>query len=308
MDPAERPYIAIAGLIGVGKTTLAKQLGALLDLPVYLEAVTENAYLSDFYGDMARYGFSMQIYLLSQRFEEQQRIAWSGRGAVQDRTMYEDAIFARMLADNGSVDARDYRTYMTLLRNITNFTRPPSVVVYLHITPEAALARIRQRNRACEANVTIEYLRELHRLYEDFMLRLSVPVVRVEWTNYNDEPAMLEVLHGLQTSGVLSGMPRPLSRRDKLGRQSVRAEPAVDDENGLFVYEPHPVAVPRLSTHRITKELPTVPSPRSAARTRADPAPAPAQALFALLESVDARTGASEAPAHVGSRKGRMRI
>lgn len=86
----ENVYISIAGLIGAGKTTLATALSKTLGLPVHFEPVTDNVYLEDFYKDMKRYGFPLQIYLLNKRFRQQQQIVWEGRGGVQDRTIYED--------------------------------------------------------------------------------------------------------------------------------------------------------------------------------------------------------------------------
>lgn len=110
----QRVYISIAGLIGAGKTSLATALGEVLELPVYYEPVEDNQYLDDFYEDMAKYGFALQVHLLNKRFRQQQEIVWSEAGAVQDRTIYEDAIFARMLADGGLMDQRDYETYLSL--------------------------------------------------------------------------------------------------------------------------------------------------------------------------------------------------
>ena len=86
----KKPFIGIAGLIGVGKSTLAKKLADHMDLPVHYEPVKDNEYLEDFYQDTARYSFAMQVYLLNRRFQQHQEIIWSGRGAVQDRTIYED--------------------------------------------------------------------------------------------------------------------------------------------------------------------------------------------------------------------------
>jgi hypothetical protein len=87
----ERPFISISGLIGAGKTTLADALGEKLGLPVYHEPVQDNEYLQDFYGDIAKYGFAMQIYLLNRRFEQQQQIIWFGKGGIQDRTVRRQA-------------------------------------------------------------------------------------------------------------------------------------------------------------------------------------------------------------------------
>src|SRR5512138_3233242 len=112
--PLGRAFIGIAGLIGAGKTTLAKALGQHLDLEVHFEPVIDNEYLADFYRDTKRYSFAMQIYLLNRLFQQHQEIIWRGSGGVQDRTIYEDAIFAKALRDMGLMDARDYDTYVTL--------------------------------------------------------------------------------------------------------------------------------------------------------------------------------------------------
>ena len=91
-------FIGIAGMIGAGKSTLAAALGQHLGIDTYYEPVADNEYLADFYQDTARYSFAMQVYLLNRRFQQHQEIIWRGRSAVQDRTIYEDSIFAKMLA------------------------------------------------------------------------------------------------------------------------------------------------------------------------------------------------------------------
>ena len=93
----DRLFIGIAGMIGAGKSTLATALGKHLDIDVYYEPVKDNEYLEDFYRDTARYSFATQIYLLNRRFQQHQEIIWKGRSAVQDRTIYEDSVFAKML-------------------------------------------------------------------------------------------------------------------------------------------------------------------------------------------------------------------
>eukprot|EP00767_Chilomastix_cuspidata_P002476 gnl/Chilomastix_cuspidata/2600.p1 GENE.gnl/Chilomastix_cuspidata/2600~~gnl/Chilomastix_cuspidata/2600.p1 ORF type:complete len:243 (-),score=133.58 gnl/Chilomastix_cuspidata/2600:129-857(-) len=181
-------FISIAGLIGAGKTTLAKQLGKVLELPVYEEPVADNEYLADFYKDMKAHGFAMQIYLLNKRFEQHQEIIWSKRGGVQDRTIYEDSVFCRMLCDSGCISARDYATYRRLFANMSNFMRTPDIIVFLDVTPEESLARVQERARGCETGVTLEYLRALHRCYCEFIRDVAkrIPVFRVKWDNFAD--------------------------------------------------------------------------------------------------------------------------
>ena len=121
-------FIGIAGMIGAGKSTLAKELGEHLGIDTYYEPVADNEYLADFYRDTARHSFAMQVYLLNRRFQQHQEIIWRGRSAVQDRTIYEDSIFAKMLAKTGLMDDRDYKTYVQLFRNMSNFMCKPSVI------------------------------------------------------------------------------------------------------------------------------------------------------------------------------------
>ena len=189
-------FIGIAGLIGAGKTTLADALGQHLGLPVYYEPVADQAYLEDFYRDTARYAFSTQIYLLNRRFQQHQEIIWRGTGGVQDRTIYEDAVFARTLVQQGLMEERDYQTYLQLFRHMSNFMCRPNLIVYLDLTPETSLERIRSRNREVESGITLEYLEALRGNYEAFIEDISrlVPVVRVNWEEFRDAETMAEVI------------------------------------------------------------------------------------------------------------------
>ncbi len=189
-------FIGIAGLIGAGKTTLATALGRHLDLPVYYEPVEDNAYLADFYRDTARYAFATQIYLLNRRFQQHQEIIWRGGGGVQDRTIYEDAVFAKTLVDQGLMEQRDYETYLSLFKHMSNFMCRPNVIVYLDLTVDSSMARIRERNRGVESGITREYLTALRREYESFIQAISktVPVIRVSWEEYRDAEEMAEVI------------------------------------------------------------------------------------------------------------------
>jgi deoxyadenosine kinase len=185
-SPLGNAFIGIAGLIGAGKTTLAKALGEHLHLDVHYEPVIDNEYLADFYRETARYSFAMQIYLLNRRFQQHQEIIWRGRGGVQDRTIYEDAIFAKTLRDLGQMDSRDYETYVTLFRNLSNFMCRPNAIVYLDVTPENSLKRIKQRSRDCESVVGLDYLHRLYDNYEEFVQDISrlIPVIRVGWNEF----------------------------------------------------------------------------------------------------------------------------
>jgi deoxyadenosine kinase len=157
-----------------------------MGLPAYYEEVVENAYLEDFYNDMQRYSFPLQIYLLNRRFKQHQQIIWQGQGGVQDRTIYEDSIFAGMLRDSNLMEERDYNTYIELFGNMSNFMRKPNLIIYLQVSPEESLKRIKLRNRNMESKISLDYLINLSNAYEKFIDDISkvIPVIKVNWNEY----------------------------------------------------------------------------------------------------------------------------
>ncbi len=172
-------HIAITGNIGAGKTTLAEMLAAQFGWEVLYEAVEGNPYLADFYADMPRWSFNLQIFFLNSRFAQMKRIldlqqateAISGRPGVmiQDRTIYEDAaIFARNLYQRGDMTQRDYLTYRQVFDNMTSLVRPPDLMIYLRASLLRLRQRIRKRGRDFEQAISDEYLDSLNQLYEEF--------------------------------------------------------------------------------------------------------------------------------------------
>ena len=198
-----RVFIGISGIIGAGKTTLATALGQHLGLDVHYEPVIDNEYLDDFYRDTRRYSFAMQIYLLNKRFKQHQEIIWRGRGGVQDRTIYEDAIFAKTLRDMDLMDPRDYETYVALFRNLSNFMCRPNFIIYLDVAPEKSMERIRERSRGCETVITVDYLTRLYVGYEEFLQEISrvIPVLRVQWNEYWDVEPLAQAISREYTRG-----------------------------------------------------------------------------------------------------------
>lgn len=196
MKHVENLFVGIAGMIGAGKSTLAEIVGTHLKLDVYYEPVKDNEYLADFYRDTARYSFAMQVYLLNRRFRQHQEIIWRGRSAIQDRTIYEDGIFAKMLAEVGLMDARDYATYVELFRHMSNFMCKPNLIIYLDVSPERSLERIHMRGREVENGISLEYLQALYRSYEEFIDDISrmVPVVRVDYDRFATAEEMAAVI------------------------------------------------------------------------------------------------------------------
>ncbi len=192
----ENLFIGIAGMIGAGKSTLATALAKHLDIDVYYEPVEDNEYLEDFYRDTAKYSFATQIYLLNRRFQQHQEIIWRGRPAVQDRTIYEDSIFAKMLAETGLMDERDFRTYVQLFKHMSHFMCKPNLIVYLDVSPEESHERIKSRSRDCESGVSLEYLTALYKGYGDFVQDISrvIPVIKVDYNTFRSADEMAEMI------------------------------------------------------------------------------------------------------------------
>lgn len=192
----ENVFIGISGLIGAGKSTLAAALAKKMNLPVYYEPVQDNDYLEDFYKDIKKHAFAMQVYLLNRRFSQQQVIIWQGKGGVQDRTIYEDSIFAKMLKDSGLMEERDYNTYVSLFQHMSNFMKKPNVIVHLDVSPEESMRRIQSRNRGCESGITLDYLKNLQKAYEVFITDISklIPVIKVNYEQFRTTDDMVEAI------------------------------------------------------------------------------------------------------------------
>jgi deoxyadenosine/deoxycytidine kinase len=163
-------HIAIAGNIGSGKTTLAEKLSKHYGwLPLY-ESVEGNPYLRDFYDDMTRWAFHLQIYFLNSRFNQVRQIRESEKTIIQDRTIYEDAhIFAANLHKSGHLNNRDYQSYLDLFNSMTNFVRPPDLLIYLKADIPKLVQQIQKRNRDFEFNIKLEYLKTLNQHYEKWI-------------------------------------------------------------------------------------------------------------------------------------------
>ena len=180
MDRSKR-FVAIAGNIGVGKSTLTGLLGQRLGWEPFYEAVADNPYLADFYADMTRYAFHSQMFFLSRRLRHHRRLLDFPGSVIQDRSVYEDAeIFARLLHEQGHIEERDYRTYRELYEVLVLFLPPPDLVVYLRASVPTLLKRISARGREFERGITPEYLEQLNAFYASWMQAFSLcPVLTV---------------------------------------------------------------------------------------------------------------------------------
>jgi deoxyadenosine/deoxycytidine kinase len=174
-------FIAIAGNVGVGKSTLTELLSRRLGWVPFPEAVDDNPYLADFYNDMRRWSFHSQIFFLSRRLRHHRQLLVHPTSVVQDRSVYEDAeIFAHNLYRQGHMDERDYRSYRELYEVLTSFLPPPDLVVYLRASVNTLLGRIQRRGRDFEQDISPVYLDQLNQLYDTWIERFDLcPVLTV---------------------------------------------------------------------------------------------------------------------------------
>jgi deoxyadenosine/deoxycytidine kinase len=163
-------HIAIAGNIGSGKTTLTRMLAKHYSWDPHYEDVDDNPYLNDFYEDMQRWSFNLQIYFLNSRFRQILEIRKSEQTIVQDRTIYEDAfIFAPNLHSMGLMSTRDFENYSTLFKLMISLVQPPDLLLYLRASVPTLVNQIQKRGREYESSIRIDYLKRLNERYEAWM-------------------------------------------------------------------------------------------------------------------------------------------
>ncbi|HIE39492.1 MAG TPA: deoxynucleoside kinase [Anaerolineales bacterium] len=174
-------FIAIAGNIGVGKSTLTEMLSQRLGWEPFFEAVADNPYLADFYQDMRRWSFHSQVFFLSRRLRHHYQLLQRPEPVVQDRTVYEDAeIFARNLYQQGLMSERDYASYRELYEVLSLLLPPPDLVVYLRASVPTLLTRIAHRGRSFEQDISPDYLAQLNALYEEWIAHFNLcPILTV---------------------------------------------------------------------------------------------------------------------------------
>lgn len=168
--PPQVKHIAIAGNIGAGKTTLCTQLGKNFGWDVHYESTDNNPYLSDFYNDMHRWSFNLQVYFLNNRYRQILDILNGSKTVIQDRTIYEDAfIFAPNLHDMGLMSTRDFNNYFDLFKLMTSQIQPPDLLIYLKADISTLVSHIQSRGRDYEGSMSLDYLKRLNERYDNWI-------------------------------------------------------------------------------------------------------------------------------------------
>jgi deoxyadenosine/deoxycytidine kinase len=191
-------HIAVAGNIGSGKTTLTSLLSKHFNWDAHYEDVDDNPYLNDFYNDMQRWSFNLQIYFLNTRFNHILTFRRSGKTLVQDRTIYEDAyIFAPNLHTMGLMSTRDFENYFTLFSMLGSLIQPPDLIIYLRASVPTLVKQIQKRGRKYEDNIRLDYLKRLNERYEAWIESYKLGkllIVDVDSNNFIDKPEDMSIV------------------------------------------------------------------------------------------------------------------
>jgi deoxyadenosine/deoxycytidine kinase len=202
-------HIAIAGNIGSGKTTLTRMLSKHYGWEPHYEDVDENPYLDDFYNEMQRWSFNLQIYFLNSRFKQVVDFRRSEKDVIQDRTIYEDAyIFAPNLHAMGLLPTRDFQNYISLFELLESFVQPPDLLIYLRGSIPTLVEQIHKRGRAYESNIRIDYLSRLNERYEAWISQYkngNLLIIDVDKNKFGDNPEHLgEIINSID--GQINGL------------------------------------------------------------------------------------------------------
>jgi deoxyadenosine/deoxycytidine kinase len=191
-------HIAVAGNIGAGKTTLTTLLSKNMKWEPHFEDVDDNPYLNDFYEDMQRWSFNLQIYFLNSRFQQVMKIRQHPKTVIQDRTIYEDAyIFAPNLHAMGLMTTRDFNNYQALFNLMAKFISPPDLLIYLRGSVPALVSQIQKRGRDYENSIRIDYLKRLNERYEAWISTYElgkILIIDIDDINFAEKPEDLGVI------------------------------------------------------------------------------------------------------------------
>lgn len=182
-------HIAIAGNIGSGKTTLTGMLAKHYGWTPHYESIDGNPYINDFYEDMLRWSFNLQVYFLNTRFKQILEIQKMSQTIIQDRTIYEDAyIFASNLHSMGLMSTRDFENYSTLFKMMSSLIKPPDLMLYLRASVPTLVNNIQKRGREYESSISIDYLKRLNERYEGWIETYNLGKLLIIEADYYDFP------------------------------------------------------------------------------------------------------------------------
>ena len=206
---SQRIFVAVAGNIGTGKTTLTKMLADHFQWQPHFESVTDNPYLADFYTDMKRWSFPLQIYFMTHRVKSHLGITLKMASAIQDRTIYEDAnIFARNLFEQGLMEDRDFKYYIEIYKVLCSSLQPPDLMIYLRAGIPKLVDQIQMRGRDYEDAIRLDYLKRLNERYEawigDYKLG-PLLIFNVDDMNFQENPEDLSKII-TQVESTLNGL------------------------------------------------------------------------------------------------------
>jgi len=209
MKKEDLRHIAIAGNIGAGKTTLTEKLADNFGWDPHYEDVENNPYLFDFYQDMKRWSFNLQVYFLNSRFKQIIEIQKGEKVVIQDRTIYEDAyIFAPNLHEMGLMSARDFENYFNLFKNVSSLINPPDLLIYLRASIPKLVSNIQKRGREYEENLRLDYIKRLNENYERWIENYKhgqLLIIDIDDIDFNENPEQLsEIINKVQ--GELFGL------------------------------------------------------------------------------------------------------
>lgn len=174
-------HIGVAGNIGAGKTSLTRMLAEQYGWTPRFESVSDNPYLEDYYKDIARWSFNLEMYFLVRRLEDLRAIAEGDQAIIQDRTIYEGVnVFVRNNYEMGNLSDRDFTTYMEIFRTMTSVTKAPDLMIYLRCSVPHLVGQIQKRGRDYEQSISLEYLSGLNRLYEEWIAEYEHPLLIID--------------------------------------------------------------------------------------------------------------------------------
>ncbi len=216
-----KSFVSISGNIGSGKSSLTKLLSNHFGWIPFYESVDDNPYLSDFYADMKRWSFHLQVYFLSNRFINHKKILEMPESVIQDRSIYEDVeIFARNLHLMGNMDKRDYENYRELFGIMVDYLKPPDLLVYLRANVDTLVRQIKLRGRSFEQGISRDYLELLNASYEDWIKRYNIGKLLVIESDdldfVNNADHLREIIRRVENA-LMPGIAQPLK-----ASQSVR--------------------------------------------------------------------------------------